>query len=155
MRAGLRLKRLRPADELALSELFAANDIPAVTRWFDPFELNATTATRLCAYGGRDLYWGLWDADTLVGLAMVRGWDGGYPQRAYGMLVDHRQHGRGVGKAATALMLQELRTRGEREVRARVHDDNVRSLGMLVANGFEEIDRADGRVLLSCRLGDE
>jgi len=152
VREDLRLRRLGLEDEAALTELFAANDYPAVTRWFDPFPLDAATAHALCRHSGQDLYWGVWDTHHMVGLAMVRGWDGGYEHRAFGLLVDHRCHGRGVGKAATALMLREMRLLGEQEVRARVHDDNERSLRMLAANGFEELQRQDGRVLVTFRL---
>ncbi len=35
-----RIAILRPADEAALAELFAANDGREVTQFFDPFPLN-------------------------------------------------------------------------------------------------------------------
>ncbi len=152
MRPTLRLTLLRPDDEGALLDLFVANDLPEVTRYFDPFPLDAATAARLSSYGGPDLYWGVWESTSLVGLAMVRGWDGGHPQRAYGLLVDHRQHGRGIGVEATRLMLAELHVRGHDAVRARVHEDNEASLRMLRTNGFADIGRGDGRVLLEWRL---
>jgi RimJ/RimL family protein N-acetyltransferase len=148
-----RLEPLRPRDEPALRELFEANDVPQVTRWFDPFPLTAATARSLARYDGPDLYWGVWRGEQLLGLAMVRGWDGGHPQRAYGILVDRRWSGHGLGRAATASALDELRRRGETLVRARVHADNARSLDLFVRSGFRELERRDGRVLLECALG--
>jgi RimJ/RimL family protein N-acetyltransferase len=148
VREDLKLEPLRPEDEATLSALFAANDQPPASRWFDPFPLAAATAHALCHHRGRDLYWGVWDRSDMVGFAMVRGWDGGHEHRALGVLVDHRCRGRGIGKTATALMLAEVRLLGEDELRARVHDDNERSLRMLRANGFEEVQRGDGRVIL-------
>lgn len=147
----LRLKLLEPADEAALRTLFLDNDLPSTVGFFDPFPLDADTASRLASYAGRDLYWGVWEGTELVGLAMVRGWDGGHPQQAYGLLVDHRQHGRGIGVESTRLMLEELGRRGHDRVRARVHVDNEASLRMLRANGFVEIARGDGRVLVEWR----
>ena len=151
----MRLKRLGAEDETALRSLFEANDRPSVTRYFDPFPLDAETARRLAHRSGRDLYWGIWEGPELVGLAMVRGWDAGYPQRSDGLLVDHGHHGRGIATEATRLMLAELRRAGEDLVRARVHDTNVGSLRMLELNGFVEIERGEGRVLLERRLGAE
>jgi ribosomal protein S18 acetylase RimI-like enzyme len=61
---------------------------------------------------------------------------------------------RGIGRMMTSLILEDLRRRGEREVRARVHDDNEASLRMFEANGFREVERRDGRIILACRLAD-
>jgi RimJ/RimL family protein N-acetyltransferase len=153
MLRDLTLRPLEPGDEQALASLFAANDVPEVTRWFDPFPLTADTARALSSHRGRDLYWGAWSESDLVAFAMVRGWDGGHPHPAYGCLVDRRrQHGQ-VGRTATGLVLEELRKREVPEVRARAHDANERSLRMLIAAGFEELERGGGRVLLVARPG--
>jgi RimJ/RimL family protein N-acetyltransferase len=151
---GLRLQRLEPAHEAALAALFAANDVPEVTRWFDPFPLSAETARTLSRRDDRDLYWGAWaEHDELVGMAMVRGWEGNHPQPAYGCLIDRSHHFHGIGSAVTKLAVRELRMRHVPEVRARVHDDNEGSLRMLAAAGFEEIERSGGRVLLAAWPG--
>jgi RimJ/RimL family protein N-acetyltransferase len=125
------------------------NNVEAVTRWFDPFPLDRASAHTLSNHEGCDLHWGVWDASELAGLAMVRGWDGGHAQPAYGVFIDHGRHGQGVGLAVTRLMLDELRRLEVPEVRARVHEANASSARMLVAAGFEEIDRHDGRVIFS------
>lgn len=151
MLRDLTLRRLAPEDEDALAALFAANDVPAVTRWFDPFALTASTARELSGHRGRDLYWGVWEAPDLVGLAMVRGWDGGYPHPAYGYFIDVARQGQGRGGAATVLALEELGRLSVPEVRARVHADNAASLSVLRSAGFVEVGREDGRVLLSAR----
>jgi RimJ/RimL family protein N-acetyltransferase len=147
------LRAIEPGDEPALAALFAANDVPEVTRWFDPFALSSDTARALSRHAGRDLYWGAWSDGELVGFAMVRGWDSGHPQPAYGCLVDRRHQGRGIGTTMTRTALARLRERGIAQVRARVHDDNAASLQMHVAAGFEELERGSGRVLLVARLG--
>jgi RimJ/RimL family protein N-acetyltransferase len=147
------LRALEPGDEQALATLFAANDVPEVTRWFDPFPLTADTARALSSHRGRDLHWGAWNGSDLVALAMVRGWDGGHPHPAYGCLVDRRRQGGHIGTTATGLVLEELRQREVPEVRARVHDANEPSLRMLVVNGFEELERGRGRILLVARPG--
>jgi RimJ/RimL family protein N-acetyltransferase len=149
----LTLRELGPADEAALAALFAENDMPEVTRWFDPFPLNSETARALSRHEGRDLYWGAWSGPELVGFAMVRGWDGDHPHPTYGCLVDRGHQGRGVGRALTELALAQLRKRRVLEVRARVHDDNPASLRMHDAAGFEELERGAGRVLLVARPG--
>jgi RimJ/RimL family protein N-acetyltransferase len=147
------LRRLRLDDEQRLSQLFARNDVPEVTRWFDPFPLDASSARRIARHRGEDLYLGIWDPDELVGLAMVRGWDAGHEHRAVGVLVDHRHQGRGIGTAATRLVLQELEERRETVVRARLHFDNPRSLRMFESCGFQKLRREERHWLLEWRPG--
>jgi RimJ/RimL family protein N-acetyltransferase len=149
----LTLRALGPADEPALAALFAENDTPEVTRWFDPFPLSSEMARSLSRHEGRDLYWGAWSGAELVGFVMVRGWDGDHAHPAYGCLVDRSHQGRGIGRTLTGLALDQLRERGVPEVRARVHDDNRASLRMHAAAGFEELERGAGRVLMVARPG--
>jgi RimJ/RimL family protein N-acetyltransferase len=153
MLRDLTLTSLGPGHADALASLFAANDVPEVTRWFDPFPLTAETARALSSHRGRDLYWGAWSAPELVAFAMVRGWDGGHRHPAYGCIVDRRRQDGHIGRAVTGIVLEELRQREVPEVRARVHDANERSLRMLLAAGFEELERGGGRVLLVARPG--
>jgi RimJ/RimL family protein N-acetyltransferase len=153
MLRDLTLRALEPDDERALASLFAANDVPEVTHWFDPFPLTADTARALSNHRGRDLYWGAWSGSDLVAFAMVRGWDGGHPHPAYGCLVDRHRQDSHIGRTVTGLVLEELRQREVPEVRARVHDANEQSLRMQVAAGFEELERVGGRVLLVARPG--
>jgi RimJ/RimL family protein N-acetyltransferase len=146
------LTRLRETDEPALVALFIANDVPAVTRHFDPFPLTAATARTLVRLKGQDLYWGVWCADSLVGLAMVRGRDGGYPHSALGLLIDHQWVQRGVGQTAVSLVLDELPEHGVHLVRAKAHDDNEASLKVLNNLGFSIIERPPGRVIAEWRV---
>jgi RimJ/RimL family protein N-acetyltransferase len=149
----LTLRVLEPSDEPALTALFEANDVPAVTRWFDPFPLTPDTANELSHHEGRDLYWGAWSGPELVGFAMVRGWDGDHPHPAYGCFIDQRWQQSRLGTAVTRIALEELRLRDVAEVRARVHDTNEASLRMHLASGFEELERGAGRVVLVARPG--
>jgi RimJ/RimL family protein N-acetyltransferase len=153
MLRDLTLDALGPSDEHPLAALFAANDVPEVTRWFDPFPLSPETARTLSRHEGRDLYWCARCGTGVVGLAMVRGWDGGHPYPAYGCLVDSRWHRQGIGTSVTSLVLDDLRLRRVPEVRARVHDDNTASLRMLTAAGYEELERGAGRLLMVARPG--
>jgi RimJ/RimL family protein N-acetyltransferase len=135
-----------------LAKLFADNNIPRVTQFFDPFPLDDAEAHRLTHERTADLYWGVWKADVLVGLTMVRGWENQHQHRAIGVLIDRNHHGRGIGRIATGMTLDHLRERRESLVRARVHESNDSSVRMLTANGFLVIGRGEGRLLLECDL---
>lgn len=149
-RTAVRLSPLQPPDETHLARLFVDNAVPEVTDFFDPFPLDFATARSLTHHEGRDRYWGIWLGTELVGLAMVRGWDGGYPAPAVGVFVDRGHQGQGVGKSAMLKVIEAMRTAGEPLLRARVHERNVASLRMLSAAGYRVIARGGGRVLLEC-----
>ena len=151
-RPKVRIVRLRPADEDPLAELFAANGAAEIVSFFDPFPLDAATARRLARHAGRDRFWGIWSGEELVGLAMVRGWDDGHPQRASGIFVDGRRQGEGIGTTAMKMVVEEMRSAGEPLLRARVHEGNRASIAMFEAAGYREIARAEGRVLFEYPL---
>jgi [ribosomal protein S18]-alanine N-acetyltransferase len=146
--ADVRLAALTPADEDALAGLFAANAVPDVVRWFDPFPLDPQTARRLTHATGRDRYYGVWLDGELAGLAMLRGWDEGYDVPSYGVLVDRARHGQGIGGAATRLALEQAARLGSTEVRVTVHDDNERSLRLFASSAFVEMSRSGGKVVM-------
>jgi RimJ/RimL family protein N-acetyltransferase len=150
----IRIVTLAPPHEERLARLFAANRRAEIIGFFDPFPLDAATARRLTRYSGQDRYWGVWSGDELVGLAMVRGWDEGHPQRASGIFVDHQRHGEGIGTAAMRMVVEEMRVAGEPVLRARIHEGNRASLAMLLASGYREIARAEGRILLECTFAE-
>jgi RimJ/RimL family protein N-acetyltransferase len=135
------LRQLGPGDAERLAALFARNDVPEVTRWFDPFPLDAATAKSIANHAGADLYWGVWEAGEMIGMAMVRGWDAGHPHRSFGILLDSHARKRGVGTAVTRLILEQLKARGEKSLRARVPPDNHRSATMMQTCGFKRLHR--------------
>lgn len=146
---------LRPADGAALAELFCANDVPEVTRFFDPFPLTASMAARLVRYEGRDRHWGIWVGERLAGLVMVRGWDEGHPHPTLGIIVDRRARGGGVAFTAVELALNELRACGEPLVRAKFHEENLLTSGLISKAPWRVVSRGSGRVVIERDLSAE
>jgi len=136
-------------DEAALAAFFEENNRPEVTTQFHPFPLDATTAHRLCVERRRDRYFAAWDAHAIVGLAMLRGWDEGYEIPSFGILVDHRHHGRGHGRALTTHALALARELRAPRVRLTVHADNLRAVTLYERSGFRTTEALpDGRLLM-------
>lgn len=146
------LRTLTPDDEPALAALFLANDVPAVTGFFDPFPLTPESAHAVTHHRGRDLYWGILRDRLLVGLFMVRGWDAGHEHRAIGIVVDRDHRAAKLAERAGTLAFEQLRARGETSVRARVHEDNVRVRKSASNLGFVEVERGGGRLVLEFDL---
>jgi len=68
---------------------------------FDPFELTAERAQLIVSSTSRDRFYLAWLDSELVAMSMLRGFDAGYAVPSFGILVDRRHRGRGVGRRVT------------------------------------------------------
>jgi phosphinothricin acetyltransferase len=57
------------------------------------------------------------------------------------VFIDHRFHGKGLGKALLAALLDRARSGGVRKVIARISGDQLASLGLHRAMGYREVGR--------------
>jgi len=143
------IREIAVTDEAALAAFFEENNRPEVTAHFHPFPLDAATAHRICGEPRRDRYFAAWDYDAIVGLAMLRGWDEGYETPSFGIIVDHRRHGRGHGRALTSHALTLAKELRAPRVRLTVHADNPRAVALYERSGFRTAETLpDGRLLM-------
>jgi glycosyltransferase involved in cell wall biosynthesis/ribosomal protein S18 acetylase RimI-like enzyme len=148
--AFVAIHELGPDDGDALAELFEENNVEEVVRGFDPFPLTEETAQRLAAYEGGDHYYIAREGAVAVGLSMLRGWDDGYDVPSFGVLVDQRRQGRGIGTALTAWTVCKAKELGAEQVRLSVYASNPAAYGIYARLGFVEqardrVDRQHGR----------
>jgi glycosyltransferase involved in cell wall biosynthesis/ribosomal protein S18 acetylase RimI-like enzyme len=139
---AVRFQRLDPSDREALRGFLAANDVPAVTRTFDPFPMRAETADQLLDGAREDRYYGAFVDGELVALSMLRGWDEGYEVPSFGIAVDHRRHGDGIGGRLTRWTVSQARATGAPAVRLSVYTDNPSAVRLYEAIGFAELERS-------------
>jgi ribosomal protein S18 acetylase RimI-like enzyme len=145
----------------ALVELFERNRVPVVSDSFDPFPLTADEAERVALQPRRDAYFVASLQGGLVAMSMLRGFDEGFEVPSFGIFVDHRHHGQGIGRRLTAWTVDEARTRGYPAVRLSVYASNVKALGLYRSLGFGEqgrelVTRAGGedeKILMTKSLG--
>jgi ribosomal-protein-alanine N-acetyltransferase len=124
------------AEELAA--LFERNRIPSVTDVFDPFALDADQARKLALETGEDAYYLGRRGVLAVGFSMLRGFDEGYSIPSFGVFVDHRHHGQGIGRELTAWTIAQARRRGCPAVRLTVYATNLAACRLYESLGFLE-----------------
>jgi ribosomal-protein-alanine N-acetyltransferase len=125
----------------ALVELFEGNRISVVSDSFDPFPLTADEAERIALQSRRDAYFVASLQGGLVAMSMLRGFDEGFEVPSFGIFVDHRHHGQGIGRRLTAWTVDEARRRGYPSVRLSVYASNAGALHLYRSLGFEEQQR--------------
>lgn len=133
--------RLLDAGDLdALAEFFErVSSDEQTARFFQPFPLTADQARAIveAAESGPNLFAGAFEADRIVGFAMLRGFDEGYPSPAFGLCVDPGARGRGIGGALVEWAASEAARIGAPAVVLKVSDDNVDARRLYESHGFE------------------
>jgi len=145
----------------ALVELFEGNRISVVSDSFDPFPLTADEAERIALQPRRDAYFVAGLQGGLVAMSMLRGFDEGFEVPSFGIFVDHRHHGQGIGRRLTAWTVDEARRRGYPSVRLSVYASNAGALHLYRSLGFGEQERElvtraggeDEKILMTKSLG--
>jgi ribosomal-protein-alanine N-acetyltransferase len=140
-------REIVPEDSAALARFMEENNVPAVVRTFNPFPMTAETARRIACAPRLDRYYGAFLDGRVVALSMLRGWDEGYSVPSFGIMVDHRLHGMGIGARVLDDTIGEAVRLGCRRVRLSVFAGNRRAVGLYLSRGFVEESRE--RVLLA------
>ncbi len=135
-------RELGPADENALIEFLVRNDDPATTRHFNPFPMTANGAAAVIQTMPLDHYYGGILANQIVAIGMLRGWSEGYSIPSFGLVVDARIRGRGIGRALTRFTLARAPEFGVDTIRLSVYASNHQALALYRSLGFEEQSRA-------------
>jgi [ribosomal protein S18]-alanine N-acetyltransferase len=129
------------ADYEALAVFFENNNRPEVTRYFHPFPLNAQTAYKIACTPHLDYYYVAIISSRIVGLFMLRGWDDGFEIPSFGIVVDYRQRGFGLGRKLTEFAIREARKMGCHKIRLSTYASNVNSVRLYMSLGFAEVSR--------------
>jgi ribosomal protein S18 acetylase RimI-like enzyme len=72
---------------------------------------------------------------------MLRGWDEGFVVPSFGIAVDARWHGRGLGTRMSAWTVEQARALGAPSVRLTVYTDNPGARRIYERLGFAERER--------------
>jgi ribosomal-protein-alanine N-acetyltransferase len=140
-RPSLTIREVGERDGDLLACLFEDNDRPEVTTHFHPFPLTSQTARDLTCGQHRDRFYVAISDGQFVGFTMLRGWDEGFEVPSFGVFVDHRHHGKGIGRELTEFAIAEARRLGCESVRLTVHASNDRGVHIYKSLGFEEAHR--------------
>ncbi|MCG3144867.1 MAG: Mycothiol acetyltransferase [Gammaproteobacteria bacterium] len=135
------IRRIEPRDYQALTLFFEENDRAEVTTHFHPFPLTAESARRITEMGGRDAYYIALLEQAIVGLCMLRGWDEGYVTPSFGVMVDYRRQGLGLGRQMTVFAIEEALRLGCSDVMLTVYASNERAVRLYDSLRFHEVKR--------------
>jgi len=137
----LLIEPLLPEHCAGLTRLLEENDREEITGHFHPFPMTRETAESLCLGHFKDCYFVAFLDDIMVGLAMLRGWDEGFEVPSFGVFVDHRYHGLGLGRMLTDYAIIEAKQKGCANIRLTVYESSIRGWRLYTSLGFKEQSR--------------
>lgn len=135
------IRQVQSKDYEVLARFFEENNRLEITRHFHPFPLTLQTAYQIACNSHLDRYYiAIWNKH-IVGLCMFRGWDEGFEIPSFGIFVDYRYHGRGLGRQMTEFAIEEARRLGCHSIRLSVYASNMSAMHLYISLGFNEINR--------------
>lgn len=136
------IKIIRPYDLGQLLTFFIENNVDIITRSFAPFTLSIETARWIACESHKDkFYLGLIE-NKPVGFSMLRGWDEGFSIPGFGIFIDHRKHGLGLGKELLDLTIEAAKNLDCEKVRLSVFASNPSACKLYLSRMFKEIERS-------------
>jgi len=137
----MKLKSIEPSDLGRLSKLFTDNNIDKVIQTFTPFELSPEMAMWIACEPHKDHFYLGIIHNIPIGFSMLRGWDEGFSVPSFGIFIDHRQHGQGLGKQLLDLTIEEAKKLQCHHIRLSVYASNPSACKIYRSRGFKETDR--------------
>ncbi len=121
--------------------LFEENNVDEITRYFHPFPLSRESAYAIAWTSHKDRYYVVSVSSRVRGLCMLRGWDEGYSIPSYGVLLDRRIQGYGLGRSVTKFAISEAKRLGCERLRLSVHASHLAARRLYEVLGFVETER--------------
>lgn len=140
-RATLMIREVQDIDCKTLTQFFEENNRPEITKYFHPFLLSLSTAYKIACESHIDRYYIAINNGFILGLCMLRGWDEGFDIPSFGILVDYRYQGHGIGKKMTEFTISEVKRLGCNAIRLSVYASNVQAVHLYFSLGFQEVFR--------------
>jgi GNAT superfamily N-acetyltransferase len=103
---------------------------------FHPFAFDQVSVAAHIGTARQDTYFGVWIADELAAIFMLRGLDEGYTVPSYGVVVAEQFRNFGLGRLTLQLCKCVCRLGGIQRLMLKVHPDNAPARAVYESEGF-------------------
>jgi len=145
---------LRAGDGAVLAA-FLKGQPTEYRRDFHPFpDEGAEALEKLLNEKRKDRFQGVFFGSEMVAYYQLRGWDEGFDRPSFGVIVDQRHRGRGLGAFCLSAALAECRLRGAASCMLKVAPSNLGAAALYRRHGFakESVCPRTGHEILSIRF---
>ncbi len=137
----MEFKQIDCTDVELLSRFFVENNVPKITSMFTAFPLTREIAHWIACEPHQDRFYIALQNGEITGFSMLRGWDEGFSVPSFGIFIDHRKHGFGIGKELLDHTIEAAQKIGCKKIRLSVYASNQIAYKIYENRGFTEIER--------------
>lgn len=146
-RASIIIRQVEATDYYLLARFFEENNRLQITLYFHPFPLTSRTAYEIACKRHQDRFYVAISDNKILGFCMLRGWEEGFQKPSFGVMIDYRYQGLGLGRRMTLFAIEEAKKLGCRKIILSVYSSNFRAVDLYESLGFYELS------CTSCILG--
>lgn len=121
---SIEIKRINFNQAKELSDLLLKSS-KEYSQHFIPFEFDLDSVTAAMSKANKDMFFGVYVEDKLVGFYMLRGWDAGYDIPSYGVWIAENFASKGISKLTLSHAISICRINSIKRLMLKVHPENL------------------------------
>ncbi len=119
-----------------LSDLLLSQP-PEYSKYFVPFNFNFESIKNILGNIEKDIFWGLFLDNKIVGFYMLRGFDQGFEIPSYGVWISKNFSGKGLSKLTLQHAITFCKINNINEIMLKVHPKNIAAKNLYENFGFK------------------
>jgi RimJ/RimL family protein N-acetyltransferase len=131
----LEIKKINADQSKELSNLLESSD-KEYTKYFIPFSFDLQTISEILSNAIKDLFYGVYVDNILVGFYMLRGFDAGFVIPSYGVWISKDYSSKGISKLTLQHAISFCKINNINKLMLKVHPDNIVAKGIYETFGF-------------------
>jgi len=133
----LECRRLTSEYKGPMMEFLHALEESGDAKLFHPHPFDEEAIDKVAQCEGKDLYYILVEGNSVIGYAMLRGWDEGYEIPSLGIAIHPTARKVGLGQLLMSFLHVAARRQGATKVRLRVYAHNTKAIQLYKKLGYE------------------
>ena len=145
---SLEIKRINTNQAKELSNLLLKSS-KEYSQHFIPFEFDLISVNAAMSKAKKDMFYGVYVENKIIGFYMLRGWDAGYDVPSYGVWIAENFSSKGISKLTLNHAISVCRINSIKRLMLKVHPDNLVAKRIYENFGFvyEGIDERIGHLI--------
>lgn len=131
----IEIKKLDTSHSKELSTLLFQSD-KNYSKYFIPFSFDLESINAILKEIKKDMFFGFFINNNLVGFHMLRGWDAGYEIPSYGVFISYKYSGLGLGKISLQHAISICHLNKTNKIMLKVHPENLIAKKLYELSGF-------------------
>ena len=133
-----------PEYSNALYQFFQDILLEKYDQWFHPHPFTKEYTEKITTYTGKDLYYAMISANTVIGYGMLRGWDEGYTIPSLGIAMHPQHANKGYGKIFMGFLHFIAKANHAPAIRLTVYITNTHAINLYSNLGYKLSESEDG-----------